>query len=58
MEGWIDIDEFIYQIKIGCPLDELFLIYKPFEDLNKFKYKNLLGRTSDLMLVTKSSIKE
>lgn len=58
MEGWIDVDEVVYEVKVGGTIDELFFIYKPFDDLSKFKYRNLSGRSSDLVLVSKNSGKE
>lgn len=58
MEGWIDVDEVVYEVKVGGAVDDVFFIYKPFDDLGKFKYRNLSGRSSDLVLVSKNSGKE
>lgn len=58
MDSWIDLDDFVYELKVGGSLDELFFVYKPFDDLNKFKYRNLSGRNSDLLLTSKPSTRE
>lgn len=58
MDSWVDLDDFIYEIKVGGSIDELFFVYKPFDDLNKFKYRNLTGRNNDLLLTSKTSNKE
>lgn len=58
MDTWIDLDDFVYELKLGGSLDELFFVYKPFDDLNKFKYRNLSARNSDLLLTSKPSTKE
>jgi hypothetical protein len=50
MSNWIDIDDIIYEIKAGGALDEIFFIYKPFDDLNKFKYRNLNARNVELLI--------
>ena len=58
MDSWIDLDDFVYELKVGGSLDELFFVYKPFEDLNKFKYRSLSGRNNDLLLTSRALNKE
>lgn len=55
MDTWIDLDDFIYELKVGGSLDELFFVYKPFEDLSKFKYRNITSRNSDLLIASRIS---
>ncbi len=38
-------------MKVGSTLDDQFYIYKPFEDLIKFRYKNLNHKNFDIITI-------
>lgn len=36
-------------MKVGSTLDDQFYLYKPFDDINKFRYRNLTHKSFDLI---------
>lgn len=50
MNEWIDIDDLVYEIKVGATIEDQFYLYKPYEDLSKFRYRNLNNKNFDIIV--------